>query len=250
MVDRILRHRRRQPKRGRRQQGAILRVGRILGGTVAAIVGAVILYAMAALALGYVPVNRDFQPTPGGTEIFVCSNGWHTDFVLPVRNPVVDWSRRFPAPDFGGPVTGFDHIGLGWGNLDFYRATPRWEDFKLGTALQALTGRGPSALHVQYRPAPGPLERCGRLAISDAQYRALADYIDGSLLNSAAGEAAVLAAPGYGATDAFYLALGRFGPFKSCNVWVDQGLKAAGLPSGSWTPFAFLVLSHLPAAAP
>jgi uncharacterized protein (TIGR02117 family) len=227
-----------------------MRVGRWLGRAVAVVVGAVVLYTAAALALGAFPVNRDFEPTAGGTAIFVCSNGWHTDFVLPVRTPDIDWSRRFPAPDFVGPVTGFDHIGIGWGNLDFYRATPHWEDFRIGLALRALSGSGPSALHVQYRPAPGPLEHCGQLAISDAQYRALADYIDGSLLDSFAGEAAVRAAPGYGATDAFYLALGRFGLFKDCNVWVGDGLKAAGLPSGIWTPFAFLVLGHLPAAAP
>jgi len=215
-----------------------------------AIVGAVLLYALAALTLGTLPVNRDYAEPPTGTEIFVCSNGVHTDFVLPVRNAVVDWSRRFPAPDFVGPVGGYDHIGIGWGNLDFYKSTPRWSDFKLGTALRALSGFGPSALHVQYRPGPGTTERCGKLTLDDAHYRALADYIDGSLLSSAAGEAAVFADPGYGATDAFYIALGRFGLIKSCNVWVGQGLKAAGLPTGIWTPFAFLVLDHLPDAAP
>jgi hypothetical protein len=92
--------------------------------------------------------------------------------------------------------------------------------------------------------------KCGRLTIDDAQYRALADYIDGALLASVAGDAAVLAAPGYGASDAFYIAVGRFSLFKNCNVWVGQGLRSAGLPSGVWTPFAFLVLNHLPEAAP
>ncbi|MES1152654.1 MAG: DUF2459 domain-containing protein, partial [Dongia sp.] len=146
---------------------------------VATFIGVAILYAVAALGLGTFPVNRDFASTPGGTEVFVCSNSVHTDFVLPVRNLVVDWSRRFPAPDFAGPVGGFDHIGIGWGDLDFYRATPRWSDFRVGLALHALFGFGVSALHVQYRNAPGPTERCGKLSLDDAHYRALADYIDG-----------------------------------------------------------------------
>lgn len=226
-----------------------MRLLRGLARIVAAIVGAAILYVVAALVLGYLPVNRDYATPPTGTEIFVCSNGVHTDFVLPVRNAVVDWSRRFPAPDFVGPVGGYDHIGIGWGNLDFYKSTPRWSDFKLGIALGALFGSGPSALHVQYRPGPGATERCGKLTLDDAHYRALADYIDGSLLSSAAGEAAIFADRGYGATDAFYIAPVRFSLFKSCNVWVGQGLKAAGLPSGIWTPFAFLVLDHLADAA-
>jgi uncharacterized protein (TIGR02117 family) len=225
-------------------------MGRGLERAALTIIGAVILYAVAALALGYWPANRDFQPASTGTEIFVCSNGWHTDFVLPVTSPVIDWAERFPPRDFGGPVAGFDHLGIGWGDLAFYRATPHWEDFRIGTALHALAGLGPTALHVQYRHAPGPMEKCGRLTIDDAHYRALADYIDDSLLASAAGDAAVLAAPGYGASDAFYIAVERFSLFKSCNVWIGQGLQAAGLPSGIWTPFAFLVLAHLPAAAP
>ena len=44
-------------------------------------------YLAAALGLGFLPVNSGFRPTPGGTEIFVCSNGVHTDFVLPVATP-------------------------------------------------------------------------------------------------------------------------------------------------------------------
>jgi uncharacterized protein (TIGR02117 family) len=220
-------------------------IGRALVRAIAAVIGAIIIYLTAALVLGILPVNRDFQSTPGGTEIFVCSNGVHTDFVLPVRNTLVDWSRRFPAPDFPGAVTGYDHIGIGWGNLDFYKSTPRWSDFKLGTALSALSGSGPSALHVQYRPGPGPTERCGRLLVDDAQYRALADYIDSSLLNSAAGEAAIRSASGYGATDNFYTAVGRFSLVETCNAWIGDGLKSAGLPSGIWTPFSFLVLAHL-----
>jgi uncharacterized protein (TIGR02117 family) len=230
--------------------GVGMRRLRWLGRGMATIVAAVLLYIVAAFALGYLPVNRDFQQTPGGTDIFVCSNGVHTDFVLPLRTPVVDWSRRFPPRDFAGPVAGYDHIGIGWGDLDFYRTTPRWNDFSIGTALHALLGLGPAAVHAQYRPAPGPLEGCGRLTVAEAEYRALAETIDGSLLNSAAGDAAVPAAAGYGATDAFYLGVGRFSLFKSCNVWIGQGLKAAGLPSGVWTPFAFLVMRHLPAATP
>lgn len=221
---------------------------RLLRWLCVALVAMIVLYGAAALALGYFPLNRDVGDVPGGTEVLVCSNGWHTDFVLPVRNQVVDWSRRFPAPDFAGPVTGYDRIGIGWGDLAFYRATPRWQDFRPGVALHALLGLGPSAVHVQYRPVPGPTERCGRLVVDDARYRALADAIDATLLNSAAGEAAILASPGYGATDGFYMAVGRFTLVKDCNVWVGQGLKAAALPSGIWTPFAFLVLAHLPDA--
>ena len=89
-------------------------------------------------------------------------------------------------------------------------------------------------------PGPGASEDCRSLTIGVPQYRALAGYI-GSTMASPGWPAAA----GYGATDIFYPAHGRFSLIKSCNVWVGEGLKAAGLPTGLWTPFAFQVLNHL-----
>jgi uncharacterized protein (TIGR02117 family) len=199
-----------------------------------------VLYAAAALMLGAIPVNREFQPTSNGVEVAVCSNGVHTDFVLPVKTEDVDWSTIFRPQLYPADVTRFDHVGIGWGDLDFYRSTPSWSDFDAGIALRALGGLGPAALHVQYRPGPGANEDCRRLEISPAQYHDLANYISATLASTEAP-----AAPGYGTTDLFYPARGRFSLFKSCNVWVGEGLKASGLPSGLWTPFSFQVLSHL-----
>jgi uncharacterized protein (TIGR02117 family) len=213
---------------------------RLLGWLAAGVLGLCLTYLGIALILGAIPVNRTFTETPGGIPIAVCSNGVHTDFVLPVKTEVVDWAAVFPPQHYPVDVTAFDHVGIGWGDLDFYRSTPRWADFEIGTALRALTGLGPAALHVQYRPAPGENEDCRRLAISAAQYRALSDYI-GATLTSPGRPAAA----GYGSTDLFYAAHGRFSLFKSCNVWLGQGLKAAGLPAAVWTPFAFQVLDPL-----
>jgi uncharacterized protein (TIGR02117 family) len=213
---------------------------KILRGTLGAILGLVLLYLVAALILGLIPANSGFAETTGGVSIAVCSNGVHTDFVLPVKTEEVDWSAAFPAVHYPADVTRFDHVGIGWGDLDFYKSTPTWGDFDTGIAIRALTGLGPSALHVQYRPGPGLDEDCRRAEISVPQYRALVNYI-GATMASPGWPAAA----GYGATDLFYAAHGRFSLFKSCNVWVGEGLKASGLPTGLWTPFAFQVLSHL-----
>jgi uncharacterized protein (TIGR02117 family) len=213
---------------------------KVLRWIVGAILALCFLYLAAALILGLVPANPGFTETPGGVSVAVCSNGVHTDFVLPVTTEEVDWSTIFLPRHYPVDVTGFDHIGIGWGDLDFYRSTPYWRDFDVGTALRALAGLGPTALHVQYRPRPGVNEDCGKIEVSVPQYRALADYIAGTIASTEAP-----AAPGYGATDLFYRAQGHFSLFKSCNVWVGQGMKASGLPSGLWTPFSFQVLSHL-----
>jgi uncharacterized protein (TIGR02117 family) len=213
---------------------------KVLRRLIGSLLALVVLYLAAAVLLGFAPVNRSFTPTIGGVPIVVCSNGVHTDLVLPVRTQEVDWTAVFPTAHFPIDVTGFDHIGIGWGDLDFYRSTPRWSDFDAGIAFKALTGLGPAALHVQYRWGPGTKEDCAKAEVSVLQYRALANYITGTITSTETP-----AAPGYGATDLFYPAQGRFSLFKTCNVWVGQGLKAAGLPAGLWTPFSFQVLSHL-----
>jgi len=216
---------------------------KVLGRIVGAFLALCVLYGAAALLLGAIPSNRDFVVTPGGIPIAVCSNGVHTDFVLPVKTETVDWAARFPPAHYPVDVTRFDHIGIGWGDLDFYRTTPRWADFDLGVALRALAGFGPAALHVQYRPGPGLAERCAALTVGAAEYRRLVDYIDATRI------AGTPVAAGYGASDAFFPARGRFGLFKSCNVWVGEGLKAAGLPTALWTPLAFQVMARLEPAA-
>jgi uncharacterized protein (TIGR02117 family) len=212
---------------------------KLLRRLVGAILALAALYVAAALLLGLIPTNRDFAETPGGIPVAVCSNGVHTDFVLPVRNEVIDWTALFSPANYPFDVARFDHIGVGWGDLDFYRSTPRWADFELGIALKALTGLGPAALHVQYRPGPGANEDCRATTISTQQYEALSGYIAASIASP------VPAAPGYGGSDLFYPAQGRFSLIESCNVWVGRGLQAAGLPTGLWTPFSFQVLSHL-----
>jgi uncharacterized protein (TIGR02117 family) len=217
-----------------------MKLRRVLGIFALVILGPAALYAAAALGLGALTVNQTFTQTPGGVAIAVCSNGVHTDFVLPVRTADVDWSQFFPRADFASPFDRFDQIGIGWGDLAFYKSTPRWRDFNLGIALRAAAGLGPAALHVQYRPAPLASEDCARLTISAAQYRRLTEFITGTL-----GADLTPVAAGYGASDAFFTASGHFSLFKTCNAWVGQGLRTAGLPAGVWTPLAFQVLSPL-----
>ena len=230
----------------------------------AAVILIMLFYGIVALGLGYWPVNSSFRATPGGTEIFVCSNGVHTDFVLPVKTEVMDWSKWFPDADFAAPDSAPSRLGyaaIGWGNLYFYLQTPTWADVKLSVALRSLVPLDPSVLHVTYRQRPTTKEKCRGLSVSADQYKVLARYIEDSLQQDP-GNARVggghtlagalkpwlLAGKGYGWNDAFYLAKNRYSAIDSCNVWVGRGLKQAGLPAGVWTPFDFLVLHHLPEA--
>jgi hypothetical protein len=52
----------------------------------------------------------------------------------------------------------------------------------------------------------------------------------------AVGEPIEATAPGFGLTDAFFAATGRFNLFYTCNAWIGRQLRAAGVPMGIWTP--------------
>ena len=212
------------------------------------------LYGGATLVLGIIPVNRGFTAPAEGVEIFVRSNGIHTDLVLPVVNAVIDWRTLHPARDFGPPLRPLNttlsleadhdpsrnpratHIAFGWGDQGFYFETPYWTDLKPGIALNAFSGRAPSAMHVEYlaRPATGP--RMRRLVITSQQYRALAAYVQAGFIRDAEEKLKPFPGRGYTLHDTFYAARDSYGPFLTCNEWTRRGLAAAGVRVPVWTP--------------
>jgi uncharacterized protein (TIGR02117 family) len=81
--------------------------------------------------------------------------------------------------------------------------------------------------------------------VSDAQYRALARYIERTFKRDAAGAALRIDAPGYGSTDAFYEAHGAYNLFFTCNEWVRRGLSESGIRAPAWSPFDGALLRHV-----
>ncbi|MEO6298814.1 MAG: DUF2459 domain-containing protein, partial [Paracoccaceae bacterium] len=73
------------------------------------------------------------------------------------------------------------------------------------------------------------------LDISTAQLGLLSDIMLASLTLDPAGNPMPLTAR-YGQTDVFFAANGHFHLFNTCNVWVGETLRAAGIPFGVWTP--------------
>ena len=208
-----------------------------------ALVGAVALYFLAAVVLSAIPLNRGAGRS-GPVEIFVRSNGVHVDLVLPVRNERFDWGPVAPASDAADPrAAAAPWIAIGWGDRDIYRKVPTWGDLTPGLALRAGLGLDGAALHVARLFAPEEGPDCRRLAITEEQYGALVAFLLESGVRDETGRLVPLAGtPGFGATDAFYEARGRYHPFFTCNTWCNLALKRAGLPCCVWTPFASPIL--------
>lgn len=201
-----------------------------------AIVGALSVYPMAALIGGAIPSNADWQEPATGVTLFIESNGVHTGIVMPKRAAGIDWSSTFPGSDLGDPrYAGHDHVSIGWGERAFYLSTPTWADLEPATILAAAFGSDATLIHVDHVPRPGPMADVRRLTVTPAQYRRLAGYIRGAL--KPGGERH----RGYFAYDAFYDARGHYSGIRTCNAWIGDALRHAGVRTGAWTPFPLTV---------
>jgi uncharacterized protein (TIGR02117 family) len=219
---------------------------RLLLASVAALLSAVlgfaVLYIVTALGLALIPMGgRPQQAATGEAPAYVCASLAHTDIVLPAKDGPVDWSTVFPdaAPGFSRPDL---YVAFGWGDLTFYRDTPSWADLRFSTAMAALFGGGPSALHVGYVLDPAGIPACTRLALDQDGRAALGHFIRDTAVLDTEGRAVLAAPPGTGTYEAFYAAQGHYRPWRTCNVWTEEALRAAGAPTAVWAPFPFGVM--------
>ncbi|WP_162051831.1 TIGR02117 family protein [Pontibacter pamirensis] len=213
-------------------------------GTVA---GLVVLFVFSAFVLSSIPVNSSAAQVPPAApvEIYVTSNGVHTDIVVPVATPTIDWRNKIPLHHFENADSSYQYLAFGWGDRRFYMETPEWDDLTPGVALRATLWPTPSAMHVKYIVSRlTPTKRQQPVLLSAAHYRQLVDYIDASFQQES-GQYIHITDSGYTGQDTFYEAHGKFYILKNCNNWVNQGLKAAGVEAALWAPLPFAVMRHL-----
>jgi uncharacterized protein (TIGR02117 family) len=209
----------------------------VLAGTSALILA----YPIAGIAGGAIPANAGWSPPANGITIYVESNGVHTGIVMPKVAAGVDWRGVFPGGDLVDPRSAaYDHVSVGWGERDFYLETRTWADLKLSTVAAAAFGSDRTLLHVDHVPRPAPDPELRRIVVRPAEYRRIAAYVRASLVDG--GERH----PGYFRYDAFYAARGRYSAVHTCNAWVGEALRFAGIRVGVWTPFPSTVMRWFP----
>jgi uncharacterized protein (TIGR02117 family) len=201
---------------------------------------------MLAILLSFVPMNSSFAQALQNDhiEIYVTSNGIHTDLILPVKTAYLDWRETIALHHFGGADSTFTHIGFGWGDRRFYMETPEWGDLTLKVAISAALWPTPSAMHVEYFRRPlTPNKHQRPIRVTPEQYIKLATYIQQSFRQHE-GSFMLIPGKGYTSTDNFYEANEKFFLPKNCNNWVNQGLKTAGLKAAFFAPFPYAVMRH------
>jgi uncharacterized protein (TIGR02117 family) len=204
--------------------------------TVLSIIGLVGLYLLAAWALSRIPVAR--EEGPAEVEIYLLSNGVHSDIVLPACNDIRDWRTKVPVSNTIGNDSTANYLALGWGDKGFYLETPTWNDLKFSTAFKAAFALSSSAMHATYYNYMNTGHDCKRMMISREQYVRLVAFIDKSFKQDADGRFIYIPTNvNYGSNDAFYDANKRYHLFHTCNTWTNNALKSCGQLACLWTPF-------------
>ncbi|HWU93263.1 MAG TPA: TIGR02117 family protein [Sphingomicrobium sp.] len=210
----------------RRRKG---KAGKWVARIVAALLALPAAYLLAALVGSLVPVNRGWSEPEHGTTIYLADNGIHTDIIMPVAANGLDWSAVLSVD----PRTQW--IAFGAGEQHVYLDTPTWWDITPRTIWSALAG-GRRVLHVDYVGTPAYAQR--EIRLRPEEYRRLWASIRAEFALDRNGRPQRIAHPGYGCCDSFYGAAGKASAVRTCNNWVADRLRLAGVKTSIWPPFA------------
>ena len=192
------------------------------------------MYLLAALVGSLVPVNRGWAEPDEGVTIYLANNGVHADLILPAKAEGLDWRPFLPKGDFGSPDPDAAWVAFGSGEERVYLETPRWRDITPRTIWSALTG-GKRVMHVEWVADPAYADRAIRLR--PEEYRRLWAAIRADFQLDQASRPKRIDRHGYGGSDAFYWATGKFHALKTCNSWAAGRLRVAGVETSLWPPF-------------
>lgn len=189
---------------------------------------ALITYGLLVSLLSFIPVNNNQIVTDEPkVDIFILSNGVHTDIVVPVKNDTFDWSKQIKFEHTKAKDSTAKYLAMGWGDRGFYLETPTWADLKVSTALKATTGLSSSALHTTFYKSMKEDTYCKKIQISTIEYQNLVLFINESFETKSDEKIKIETDAVYGKNDIFYEAKGSYSLFYTCNSWANQALKSA-----------------------
>ena len=197
-------------------------------------------YFFLAFVLSRITVEGEKQEN-ARIKIYLMKSGVHTDFVVPIKNDIVDWTTYFPRKNTGFNDSTTKLIAIGWGDENFYMNTPEWADLTVKTAISAMAGLGKSAIHATYYYEILSDRPVIQMYLSKKQYKELVAYIQEQLVKDKNGNTIYIPAKNkkvVSGNDAFYSAHNRYSMILTCNSWINRGLKACHKRACLWTPFA------------
>jgi len=154
-------------------------------------------------------------------SVYIVSHGWHTGIIYP-RERLLEYvpglKTRFPSGDF---------LEIGWGDKGFYQA----EEITAGITLKALFWPTETVVHVvavarsPYRSFPNSEVR--HVCLDQARIESLGRFLANSFARDQSDEIATTRKGIYGDSQ-FYVGVGSFHLFNTCNKWTAKGLESSG----------------------
>lgn len=159
----------------------------------------------------------------------------HTDLILPATAAVRGTLGFVEVRGIPINAPGVSWVLIGWGARDFYTTTGTYADLSVGPVWRAITGDS-AVMRVVLAGELTDTTGIRWIDISERQLAILLSDVRGGF----AGESPVpIDHPGLNGRDVFYPGTGRFNLFRTCNVWVGNVLRRAGVRVGIWTPFTW-----------
>lgn len=206
-----------------------------IGIALAAVLGVCLLYSLAGLLCSIIPKNKRYRNYKRDVEVFLVSNGVHTDFVVPAISPYFDWTAIIDDRPFQTKFTENTYLGIGWGDKGFYLDIPTWADLTPKVAMRAMLIPSRTLMHVTAHPqVPAGMKYVERIHLDIDQYLRLCDYV-ASYFKVENDRVVFLPDVGYTSDDNFYEANGSYHAFSTCNFWVNRGLIVTGVRTPVWT---------------
>ena len=198
-----------------------------------------ILFYLLLIPLGaIIPVNWKYRPAKNGIEVYLSTNGMHTDFILPTQTYLFDWNQLIDNQPFAKPIHAYPFLGLGWGDWGFYIELDEWKNLTPQLAAKTLLNPNtPTIMHITgYEQLPYDKLRVAKVVLSNSQYLQLCDFIYSAFALDKKQTINLLPDLGYTKDDNFYKAHGAYHAFHTCNYWVNKGLKKIGVRTALWSP--------------
>jgi len=168
--------------------------------------------------------ERDIEESDESSiEIYLIKQYWHTAIVISRDN--ID-TLIFPEVTL---FNQFNIIDIGWGDEEFYQ----YPEFDAGLAFKALFYSTPSTLRVEgigisKESYFNISEIVIKIIITQEQLDEILLFISNTVYRDSNGNPVLLSERGLGRVK-FFKANGEYYLFNTCNTWLANGLKKAGV---------------------
>lgn len=210
-------------------------------GLVIPIVLFLLTYVLAALILPLIGTNKYKKNTIPNRKLYLHGSGVHIDIIF----QKADLPEAFLQELGVRPTAKF--IAFGWGDRGFYLDTPTWAELKFTTAFKAMMLKSPTVMHLTEYQELGKEWRL--VNVEDQQLNTLLEHVKSGFRTSENGQLIAIPDRGYTEDDWFFEGSGTYHCIKTCNTWINSGLRKAGLKTGVWATQQNGILRYYPETA-